>query len=84
MHTHTCDEHMRAHVCMQVGGEEDPDAVAPLTLGRVSSYYYLKYTSVALFNAELHDVDEAPALCICMCVCVHIYMCGCLSLSLCL
>jgi len=49
------------------GGEEgaaaaplvavDPDAVAPLTLGRVCSYYYLKYTTVALFNAELHDVE---------------------------
>ena len=44
--------------CVEVGSEHDLDAVAPTTLGRVSSYYYLKYTSVALFHAELHDVDE--------------------------
>ncbi len=47
--------------CVEVGSEADQDAVAPLTLGRVASYYYLKYTSVALFNAELHDVDEGPS-----------------------
>ena len=35
-------------------------SVRPLTLGRIASYYYLKYTSVALFCAELHDVDEGP------------------------
>ena len=30
------------------------------TLGRINSYYYLKYTSVALFHAELHDVEDGP------------------------
>ena len=34
--------------------------VRPTTLGRIASYYYLKYTSVALFCAELHDVDQGP------------------------
>ena len=47
--------------CVEVGTDADQDAVAPTTLGRVSSYYYLKYTSVALFHAELHDVDEGPS-----------------------
>ncbi|KAL1514923.1 hypothetical protein AB1Y20_004002 [Prymnesium parvum] len=40
--------------------ESEADVIRPSTLGRIASYYYLKYTSVALFNAELHDVDEAP------------------------
>jgi len=44
--------------CVEVA--DDGVTVAPLTLGRVASYYYLKYTTVALFNAELHDVDDAP------------------------
>jgi len=36
------------------------DRLRPATLGRVASYYYLKYTTVALFHAELHDVEEGP------------------------
>ena len=28
--------------CVEVGSDHDQDAVAPTTLGRVSSYYYLK------------------------------------------
>jgi len=45
--------------CVEV--DDDGFGVSPSTLGRVASYYYLKYTTVALFNAELHDVDEAPS-----------------------
>ena len=44
--------------CLEID-EIDGSSVRPLTLGRVASYYYLKYTTVALFCAELHDVDEA-------------------------
>ena len=33
----------------------------PATLGSIASYYYLKYTTVALFCAELHDVDIGPS-----------------------
>ena len=44
--------------CIEV--QPQGDSLGPSTLGRVASYYYLKYTSVALFHAELHDVDEGP------------------------
>ena len=44
--------------CLEID-EIDGSSVRPLTLGRVASYYYLKYTTVALFCAELHDVEEA-------------------------
>lgn len=36
------------------------DVVRPTTLGHIASYYYLKYTTVALFCAEVHEVDDAP------------------------
>ena len=45
--------------CVEV--DEDDQRVRPLTLGRIASYYYLKYTTVALFCAELHDVDVGPS-----------------------
>jgi activating signal cointegrator complex subunit 3 len=45
--------------CIEVD-ETDSESVRPHTLGRVASYYYLKYTTVALFCAELHDVDVGP------------------------
>ena len=38
----------------------DDGALMPTTIGRIASFYYLKYTTVALFYAELHDVDDAP------------------------
>ena len=44
--------------CIEVAPQGD--ALRPAVLGRVASYYYLKYTSVALFHAELHDVEEGP------------------------
>ena len=40
---------------------DDGLGIAPATLGKVASYYYLNYTTVALFNAELRDVDQAPS-----------------------
>ena len=40
--------------------DDKAGTVKPSTLGRIASYYYLKYTTVALFHAELHDVDDAP------------------------
>jgi len=49
---------LEAAGCVAIG--EDGWGVEPLALGRVASYYYLKYTTVALFHAELHDVDEPP------------------------
>ena len=44
--------------CLEID-EIDGSSVRPLTLARVATYYYLKYTTVALFCAELHDVDDA-------------------------
>ena len=38
---------------------DDGLAVSPTTLGRIASYYYLSHQTVALFSAELADVDEA-------------------------
>ena len=40
--------------------DDEAATVASTTLGKVASYYYLKYTTVALFHAELHDVDVGP------------------------
>ena len=45
--------------CVEVD-PSDQLTVRPTTLGRIASYYYLKYTSVALFCAELHDVEQGP------------------------
>jgi len=45
--------------CIEID-KTDGVSVRPNTLGRVASYYYLKYTTVALFCAELHDVDAGP------------------------
>ena len=44
--------------CVEV--DPEGDKLRPATLGRVASYYYLKYTTVAVFHAELHDVEEGP------------------------
>jgi len=44
--------------CIEVNDETA--SVRPLVLGQIASYYYLKYTTVALFCAELHDVDDGP------------------------
>ena len=44
--------------CVEI--DDESGRVKQTVLGSISSYYYLKYTTVALFNAELHDVDEGP------------------------
>jgi activating signal cointegrator complex subunit 3 len=49
---------LEAAGCVQLAA--DGLGVEPLQLGRVASHYYLQYTTVALFHAELHDVDEPP------------------------
>ena len=49
--------------CVEVLLGDGPDGAAKVkatTLGHIASYYYLKYTTVALFCAEVHDVDEPP------------------------
>ena len=40
----------------------DDDTVAPLTLGRVAAYYYLQYTTVALFSTNLTDELDLEGL----------------------
>eukprot|EP00455_Lapot_gusevi_P038061 TRINITY_DN4267_c0_g1_i7.p1 TRINITY_DN4267_c0_g1~~TRINITY_DN4267_c0_g1_i7.p1 ORF type:complete len:582 (-),score=192.11 TRINITY_DN4267_c0_g1_i7:80-1714(-) len=42
--------------------ESDVNAVEPLTLGRIASFYYLKYTTVAMFHRRLVDRMEIPAI----------------------
>ena len=40
--------------------DDESGVVRAETLGHIASYYYLQYTTVALFCAELHDVDAGP------------------------
>eukprot|EP00467_Chlorarachnion_reptans_P010989 CAMPEP_0114498978 /NCGR_PEP_ID=MMETSP0109-20121206/7165_1 /TAXON_ID=29199 /ORGANISM="Chlorarachnion reptans, Strain CCCM449" /LENGTH=2132 /DNA_ID=CAMNT_0001676501 /DNA_START=186 /DNA_END=6581 /DNA_ORIENTATION=+ len=49
--------------CIQLGNDEDPEStrmevVQPLTLGYISSYYYLDYTSVAMFQESLTESSD--------------------------
>jgi len=49
--------------CCSLGDEGDPDVsrmevIEPLTLGYISSYYYLDYQSVAMFQETLHQGSE--------------------------
>ena len=47
--------------CVEIiESESGVDVVKPTILGHIASYYYLKYTTVALFCAEVHDVDDPP------------------------
>jgi len=49
--------------CVQLGKEDDPtvakmEEIEPLTLGYIASYYYLDYTSVAMFQENMHEASE--------------------------
>mmetsp|Transcript_35097 Transcript_35097/g.59441 ORF Transcript_35097/g.59441 Transcript_35097/m.59441 type:complete len:2046 (+) Transcript_35097:92-6229(+) len=53
--------------CIDLGDEDDPavtrmEKIEPLTLGYISSYYYLDFKSVALFQEDLDEGCELPDL----------------------
>eukprot|EP00898_Chlorokybus_atmophyticus_P000832 jgi/Chlat1/174/Chrsp1S03247 len=49
--------------CIEADGEDGVvSAVATLPLGRIASYYYLDYTTVALFSANIKKNSSTPVL----------------------
>jgi replicative superfamily II helicase len=41
---------------------EDETNIRPLTLGRIASYYYLRYTTVKLFNDHMAETSTIQDL----------------------
>jgi activating signal cointegrator complex subunit 3 len=45
--------------CIAIGGEIGPDALEPLALGRIASYYYLRHETMRLFGTRLKPSSTA-------------------------
>ncbi|KAL5009476.1 hypothetical protein ScPMuIL_011781 [Solemya velum] len=51
---------LQCSYCIEV--EEDNRSITPLTLGRISSYYYLSHNTVRMFRDELKSESTIPEL----------------------
>lgn len=48
--------------CIQVVEEDDEESLAPLNLGMIAAYYYIKYTTIELFACSLTAQSKLKAL----------------------
>ena len=67
--THACT-HTRphAHTCTHTPSLQDERTLSPLTLGCISSYYYLHHMTVRLFREKLHPHSSFEDLLQLLCV----------------